>query len=139
MTNAATANAPAQPRSLLRSIGAVFAGLLFIVITSTATDFALHAAGVFPAIGQDMSDSLFAIATLYRVIFSVLGCWLAARLAPARPMAHALALGAVGVVLSTIGTVAMWDKGHHWYPLTLIAVSMPAAWIGGRLPARARA
>ena len=139
MTNA-TATAPAQPhRRTLRTIGALVAGLVTILATSIATDAALHAAGVFPPIGQDMSDALYALATTYRVVFSVLGCWLAARLAPARPMAHALLLGGVGVVLSTIGTVVMWSLGHHWYPLLLIAVSMPCAWIGGRLYTRGRA
>ncbi len=134
-TTAATATA-VPPRRRLRSIGAILAGLVLIFATSTATDSALHAAGIFPAIGQGMSDSLLALATAYRVVYSVLGCWLTARLAPRRPMKHALELGAVGVVLTTLGTIAMWDKGHHWYPLTLIAISLPAAWFGGWLRQR---
>jgi hypothetical protein len=138
MTNANAAAPEPSRRSPLRSSVAVFAGLVLIVLTSTATDAALHAAGIFPAIGQNMSDPLLALATAYRVAYSVLGCWLAARLAPARPMAHALALGVVGIVLSTAGTIAMWDKGHHWYPLTLIAISLPTAWLGGRLHTRGR-
>ena len=140
MTNTATAAGSDQPRrSPLRSIGAVLAGLVLIFAASIAMDMVMVAAGIFPAIGQDMSDSRLALASVYRIAFSVLGCWQAARLAPSRPMAHALALGAVGVVLSTAGTIAMWDKGHHWYPILLIAASMPCAWIGGRLYARGRA
>jgi hypothetical protein len=36
-----------RPRRMLRSIGAVLAGLLAIIILSSATDIALHATGVF--------------------------------------------------------------------------------------------
>jgi len=51
-------------------------------------------------------------------------------------MQHALALGGVGVLLGTAGTVAFWDAGSAWYPLTLIALTMPCAWLGGRLRQR---
>ncbi|WP_202901416.1 hypothetical protein [Nitratireductor aquibiodomus] len=48
-------------------------------------------------------------------------------------MAHALALGGIGVVLSTLGAVAMWQMGMHWYPIALILISLPCAWISGKL------
>jgi len=125
-----------RPRRTLRSIGAVVAGLLFIFIVTTVIDVVLHTIGVFPPWGKPMSDALFGLATAYRIIISVAGCWIAARLAPDRPMGHALALGAVGVVLSAIGTAATWNKGPefgpHWYPLLLIVISMPCAWLGGK-------
>jgi hypothetical protein len=57
-----------SPRRIGRSIGAVFAGFVAVVILSLSTDFALHEAGIFPALGQRMSDSLFALATVYRTI-----------------------------------------------------------------------
>jgi hypothetical protein len=119
----------------LRSAGAIFAGLVVIFILSTVVDVILHVSGVFPPWGQPMSDALFALATAYRIVISVFGCWLAARLAPARPMRHALALGGVGVIVSAIGSAATWNRGPafgpHWYPLALIALSIPCAWLGG--------
>lgn len=120
---------------LLRRIGAVLAGLLAIVILSTATDVALHATGVFPPWSERMSDALFLLALAYRIVYGVAGCYVTARLAPDRPMQHALALGAVGVVLSTAGAVAMWDAGPAWYSLAVIAIAMPCAWAGGKLRA----
>src|SRR4051812_6735210 len=92
-----------RPRRTLRSIGAVFAGLLFIFIVTTIVDIVLHAIGVFPPWGKPMPDALFGLATAYRIVISIAGCWIAARLAPSRPMGHALVLGAIGVVLSAIG------------------------------------
>jgi multisubunit Na+/H+ antiporter MnhB subunit len=131
------ANAARGPRRIFRSIGAIFAGLLVIVVLSIVTDVLLHATGVYPPWFQYMSDSLFLLATAYRVVYSVLGCYLAARLAPDRPMLHALILGFIGIVLSTAGAAATWNKGPEfgpkWYPLTLIAISVPLAWLGGKL------
>ena len=128
-----------RPRTL-RSIGAVLAGLLVIVVLSTAADAVLHAAGVYPPFPRRMADGLFLLATAYRTAFGVLGCYVAARLAPTRPMRHALALGAVGTVLSTAGAVAMWEYGPGWYSIAIIAISLPCAWAGARLhEARSRA
>lgn len=122
-----------RERRMLRSIGAVLAGLLAIFILSTATDMVLHATGIFPPWGQPMADALFMLALAYRIVYGVAGCYIAARLAPDRPMQHALALGAVGLAFSIAGAVAMWDAGPGWYNLAVIAIAMPCAWAGGRL------
>jgi multisubunit Na+/H+ antiporter MnhB subunit len=129
------------PRHLiLRRIGAVLAGLLAIFVLSLVTDALLHAAGLFPSLGQSMSDQLFPLATAYRVVYAVAGCYITARLAPDRPMAHALMLGIVGVILSTVGAAVTWNYepplGPHWYSLALIAQSLPCAWLGGWLRVR---
>ena len=123
-------------RSLIfRRIGAVLAGLLAIFVVTTAVDVVLHVTGVFPPLGERPSDRLLVLATAYRILIAVAGCYLAARLAPDRPMQHALALGILGVILSTAGAVATWNSGigPNWYPLGLIASSLPCAWLGGRL------
>jgi hypothetical protein len=126
------------PRHLtLRRIGAGLAGLLAIFALSLGTDVLLHAAGFFPPLGQSMSDQLFLLATAYRTVYAIAGCYITARLAPDQPMKHALVLGLVGVALSTLGAVLTWNHqpsmGPHWYSLALIAQSMPCAWVGGWL------
>ena len=124
-------------RGLGRSVGAVCAGLVVIVVLSTAIDAVLHGTGVYPPAGQPMSNPLWLLATAYRLVISVLGCYLAARLAPGRPMAHALALGIVGVLISGAGAIYAWDKGPgfgpRWYPLGLVVTALPTAWLGGWL------
>jgi len=123
-----------------RSIGAVFAGLIVIFVLSTAVDVVLHATGVFPPWGKPMSDPLFALATAYRIVISIGGCYIAARMAPDRPMKHALALGIIGVVVSIAATIATWNRGPEfgpkWYPIALVVVAMPCAWFGGKLAER---
>jgi hypothetical protein len=119
-----------------RRIAAVLAGLLANAIPASLVDAVLHATGVYPPVGQRMAGGLFLLALAYRLVFGVGGSYLTARLAPDRPLQHALVLGLVGVLLGTAGTVAMWNAGPAWYPLTLIALTMPCAWLGGRLRVR---
>ena len=118
-------------------MGAVFAGLLFIVALSILTDVVMHATGVYPPWFQYMPDSLFLLATAYRIIYSILGSYLTARLAPHRPMLHALILGVIGVLLSVAGALSTWNKGPEfgpkWYPITLIVMAIPLAWVGGKI------
>jgi drug/metabolite transporter (DMT)-like permease len=131
------------PRRILRRIGAVVAGLFAVIILSIATDMLLHATGVFPPQGQPMGDALFLLATAYRIVYAVVGSYIAARLAPDRPMQHALVLGVVGLALSIAGAVATWNAGPafgpKWYPLALVATAIPCAWVGGKLAQRAAA
>ena len=126
-----------RPRRIGRSIGAVVAGALTGIILSIGTDAVLRAAGIFPALGQPMSDALFLLATTYRTAYGVVGSYITARLAPDRPMGHALVLGTIGLAVSIVGAVATWNKlpslGPHWYPLALIVLAMPPAWVGGKL------
>lgn len=124
-----------HPRRIGRSIGALLTGILAGVILSLGTDELLHVAGVFPAWGRPMSDALFLLATVYRTVYNVGGSYIVARLAPDRPLQHALASGVVGLVLGTAGSVATWNSGlgPHWYSLAIIALAMPCAWTGGRL------
>ncbi|MEQ1504122.1 MAG: hypothetical protein ABMB14_17900, partial [Myxococcota bacterium] len=77
---------------------------------------------------------------VYRTAYSVGGAYLTARLAPDRPLAHALVLGVVGTGLATAGWLATrgMDLGPGWYPIALIALSIPQCWAGGALAVRPR-
>jgi len=127
-------------RNILRSVGAVVAGLLFVIIITTATDALLHATRIFPPWGQPMSDSLFVLAFAYRIVYGIAGGYITARLAPGKPVKHAVLLGVVGFVLSLGGAAATWDRGPEfgpkWYPLALIVIAIPTAWLGGKLVKR---
>jgi len=124
-------------KKILRSIGAVAAGAGVGIVLSLGTDEVLHATGVFPPWGQAMPDALFGLATAYRTVYSVAASYLTARLAPSRPMAHALTGGLLGLAACIAGAAATWDKGPEfgpkWYPLALVALAIPCAWAGGRL------
>jgi hypothetical protein len=126
---------PHKQRHIGRSIGAVVAGFVMVVVLSLGTDMLLVMAGIFPPFDQPslMTNRLLVLATIYRTIYSVAGSYLTARLAPERPMAHALILGTVGLVVSILGAVVMGEHGPAWYPWALVVLALPGAWFGGLL------
>lgn len=127
-------------RRVLRRIGAVLAGFLVIAILDTTIDLIMHKTGIYPPWFQPMRASLWLLAISYRTIDGIIGGYVVARLAPDRPVAHALVLGVIGFVLSTAAVIGTWNKGPEfgpkWYPLTLVAIALPCALIGGLLRAR---
>ena len=58
---------------------------------------------------------------------------MAARLAPNKPMKHAMILGIIELGLTIFGTVIMWHLPPRWYPITLDILTLPAALLGGFL------
>jgi hypothetical protein len=118
-----------------KSFLAVFVGVIFIIVVTTLVDMALHAVNVFPPMDQPLTDSLAGLATAYRIVISIAGAYLTARLAPQNPMKHALILGVVGTVLGAIGVVTTWNLGlgPHWYPIALAVLAVPQCWVGGWL------
>jgi hypothetical protein len=123
-----------------KSIWAVVAGVVFIIAVTTLVDIALHMAGVYPGMDQPLDNRLAMLATSYRIVIGVAGAWITARLAPDRPMRHALILGYVGVVLGLVGVIATWNKGlgPRWYPIALVLLAIPQCWLGGWLYTRGR-
>ena len=70
-----------------RSLLALFAGFVLVVVLTLVTDLVLHATGVFPPprSANYLTVCLF-LATGYRTIYGVAGSYITARLAPYRPM-----------------------------------------------------
>jgi hypothetical protein len=118
-----------------KSIWAVVAGALVVIVLTTLVDVVLHLAGVFPPLEQPIGDALALLASSYRIVISIGSAWLTARLAPRNPMKHVMVLGSVGVGVSLIGVVATWNLGlgPRWYPISLVVLAIPQAWAGGKL------
>jgi hypothetical protein len=136
----ATAGIGAAPRRRGKSAIALIAGIAVGVALSLGTDQILHVLKIYPPWGQTMSDRLFALATAYRIIYNILGSYVAARLAPDRPMGHAMVLGVLGLLVGGAGAAATWNSnpplGPHWYGIAVALISVPCAWIGGLLAER---
>lgn len=96
----------AQPRRLGRSVAAVFLGFIAVVILSLGTDEVLHLLKVYPPWGVPMWDpGLNLLALSYRIVYTILGGYIAAKFAPYEPMRHALALGIIGLVPGAAGAI----------------------------------
>jgi hypothetical protein len=123
-------------RRLGRSVAAVAAGFMAVVVLSLGTDEVLHLLRVYPPWGEPMfQPSLNLLALVYRSIFTVAGMYLTAKLAPYAPMRHALIGGAIGTVIAAAGAVATvpMNLGPAWYPIALAVTALPLAWLGGAL------
>ena len=126
---------------ILQSIGAVLAGFVAVVTLSMGVDAALHAVHYYPPESQGLWDPVQnAVALAYRSLFTVVGGWIAARLAPSRPMIHAGVLALLGQAAGLAGVIFTWNMnlGPHWYPIALAAEAIPLTLLGGWLAARRR-
>ncbi|MBI5352034.1 MAG: hypothetical protein HZB50_05300 [Chloroflexi bacterium] len=127
--------------NILKSIGAVMAGFIAIFALSYGTDAVLEAAGILQAgapLPMRGSELLITAILVYRLAYSVVGCYIAARLAPSHPMRHALVLGALGLVGSIGGAIVAVQQslGPAWYAWALVVFALPCAWLGGKLQTR---
>ncbi len=130
----------------LRSIGAVLVGFFATALLSVGTDAVMHATGVFPPYPARMPDAMFVLPGIYRAIFTAVGGYVTARLAPDHPMRHAGALAGLGLLAGLGAAAATWDLdlGPSWYTASIPASAIPCilggAWLSGRRePSRAPA
>jgi hypothetical protein len=125
--------------NVLKSIGAVFAGIVFIFVTHSGVDLILESLGIFtPPTERFDTTWMVVAAAIYRTILSIAGCFVTGVLAPTRPMLHSLILGFIGLFLSTAAAVVTipMDLGPAWYPIALAVLAVPCAWLGGLLAER---
>ena len=120
--------------TFLKSTLAIVAGFALGAVLSLGTDFLLNSLGIMSMQNFKQNSSLIvALVVIYRFIFNVLGCYLTAKLAPNKPMKHVIIIGIIGTVLGILGSVAMWDQAVPWYNIAIILISLPSAWLGGKL------
>lgn len=123
--------------NVLKSIGAVLGGFLIVVILSVGTDAILEATGIFPPPTEGLFVTwMLLLAFAYRTVFTVLGGYITAALAPANPTKHVTTLGIIGTVMGCIGIYVGWDLSAHWYPIALAVAAFPSVWLGGKLKTR---
>ena len=112
---------------------AIALGFIVIACLAFGTDAIIRTtAPQYFGVGGRVDDvGLLLFSQLYTFIYATFGCWLAARLAPSRPMRHALILGALGLAFNIAGTIVMWHTAPAWYSIMALALVMPTAWLGG--------
>ena len=127
--------------NILKSIGAVLAGMIFIVATHTITDKILESAGIFPPPEQGLHVTwMLVTALVYRVLFQVAGSFITASLAPSRPFLHGMIIGVIGLILGSVAAVVTipMNLSPAWYPIALALSSIPSAWLGATMYASFR-
>lgn len=122
---------------MIRSAFAVLAGYGFLAIATAAKYFAIRrfAPGVLPAAGEDVFPT---VGSLLAMLGSDIGLmiasgYLTAVVAERSPIAHAIVLGAVMVVLGLVWVFVFWGWLPVWYQVVLVSIAIPAAATGGSL------
>lgn len=71
-------------KQILKSVGAFLAGFLTVAILSTIMDAILEAIGVLPSAANPIpfTSGMYILALVYRTIFTILGGYITAYLAP---------------------------------------------------------
>ena len=109
-----------------RSVFAVVAGYLVFGLSAVLL---FQVAGVDPQAEARLVFKVFSIG--YGAIFALGSGWLAARLAPSRPLLHAAIVAAIVAVAATLSLVGM--SGAKWSQVSALVLMTPAVLVGGRL------
>jgi len=122
-------------KKILKSIGAVLGGFVTVFILSVLTDVILEKLGIFPPQTQPekYTSLMLLFALIYRGAYTVIGGYITAKLAPSKPMKHAIILATIGTIVAILGTIANWNLGNHWYPVALVIISPFCILLGAKL------
>ena len=124
-------------KNTIKSIRAVFAGFITVVILSVGTDSILEVSGIFPPPSQGLFITwMLVLALMYRCVYTVAGGYVTAWLSPDHPVRHSIILGSIGTVAAIIGVVTGWSLSQHWYPISLVVTALPCTWLGGKWKTR---
>lgn len=122
--------------NILKGVGAILAGIVFIVVTHSVTDLVLEKLGIFTPPDQGFHTTWMVVtATIYRTIYTIIGGYITAALAPNPRMRYVIILGILGTVAATLGAVVTIPMGiaPAWYPIALALLAFPSVWAGGKL------
>ena len=119
----------------IKYIGAALAGIIVGIVLSLGTDALLVKLEVLPKNNLWVPTGIIILILFYRTVYNILGTYIAARLSPAHPMRMAIVLGIIGIVVSVSGAIATanMNLGPGWYVWTLAVLSLPSAWVAGKL------
>lgn len=120
---------------MMRSVWAILAGFILIGVLAFGTDAIMRAMSpwAFDAQGGTTNLPILLVMIGYSAVYGTVGCYVAARLAPSRPMRHAMILGVIGVIVTSLATMALWGHTPAWFNIINLLSVLPLAWLGGRL------
>lgn len=131
-------------KTFLKSTGIVLAGFILTLVLTMGTDTVLENTGIFPTVAYQQQFGfnvlwMNLLAIFYRVIYTILGGYITAKLAPNKPMRHVIALGILGTVIAIVGNIAVSmipatkNVLPLWFMVALVLMAFPGVWYGGKL------
>jgi len=127
-------------RTVFKSIWAVIAGILTVVVLSVGTDLFLEVIKFFPPASAGLYETkLLEIALAYRTLYAFAGGYVTAKVAPKNPKKLVIILLIIGTIMGILGVVGGWNLSAHWYPIALVFTSAAGVWFGGKFGMRKKA
>jgi hypothetical protein len=122
---------------MARSILAVIAGfaLTGLLIGGTTAALIAGSPASFDARNAPTTLGMLLLMHAYVAVYATLGCWLAARLAPSRPMRHAMIVGVLGVLVN-LANPNIWSIYPLWSNVVSITTPLLWGWLGGTIRER---
>ena len=120
-------------KNVLKSIGVILLAFISITLLSITTDFLLESIGILPDPNKGLFDTRAIILVLaYRGIYTIFAGFIIAKLAPSKPILHAIILGAIGIIITVLATTepSFSDKAPLWFGYTMAAITIPCLWLG---------
>lgn len=122
-----------------RSILAIAVGFVLTGALNMGTNMVLSRVApeiVPPAGTPNTSTAALLVISAYVALYGILGCYVTARLAPSRPLLHALILGGLALAMSIPVTLSVWSDAPAWFNLYNLLAVMPYAYVGGLIRER---
>jgi peptidoglycan/LPS O-acetylase OafA/YrhL len=122
-----------------RSILAIVAGFVLAGALNVGTNTFLSrvAPEMVPPPGTpNTNTTALLVICAYVALYGILGCYVTARLAPSRPLLHALIVGGLALAMSIPATIAVWNDTPVWFNVYNLLAVMPYAYVGGRIRER---
>ena len=119
--------------TILKSTGAVLVGFVTVAGLAILTDSLVASSEAFP---PSITTGMLVFALVYRMVYTVLGGYVTAWLAPQSAMKHVYVLAVIGQLGGIAGVIAGWSLSAHWYPIMLAVTAIPCVLLGGWLRGR---
>jgi hypothetical protein len=118
---------------MLRSAGAVAAGILVLTVLAFGLEWAVLAgsgekAGLTP---HSMSTSVRIVVSILTLFSVAVGGYVTAWLAARRPVAHAITMGLIELAMTAALLASTSIEGPRWIAVGAMILLVPAAWFGG--------
>ena len=122
---------------MARSILAVVTGFVLTGLLIGATTFFVVSSnpGAFDARNAPTTLGMLLVMHAYVAVYATLGCWVAARMAPSRPMRHAMIVGVLGVIVNAANP-SIWSTYPLWSNVVSIGSPLLLAWLAGTIRER---
>ena len=123
---------------MVKSILAVIAGYLVMAggVGALFGVMRIVLSGIYPEEGKAPSLAFMIMILALGGVCAVVGGYVTGVVAKRAEAKHALALGAVAVLLGIIYMMMVGGLQPVWYPFQLILIVAPALWLGGWLRGR---